>query len=252
MARGVTLGSILTSLRAEIGASLSVAHNVQVRATHINHLQRVQEMLIEDYTWPHMRVDRYLQPQSGQRYYDPTAVLKTNNLNVLVAVGDMKIDQIESIWLRYGNIWKPVHAGISQEHYTIYDSDTDQRSWPVQRWKIAESEQIELWPIPNVNGDTVNKVDILKVVGMRNAAPLVEDADRAELDDRLIVLMAAAEILGGEQGQKKASLAQRRLVKVRGNLTTVRRFRLFGRDDYHARLLRGPPTVYYRTITPTS
>ena len=163
-----------------------------------------------------------------------------------MAAGDLKIDKIESIWIRDGDRWLPLKAGITQNHYNAYDSDTDQRAWPPRRWKINESDQIEIWPVPDTTGDTTNKLDMFKVVGIRNLSPLIEDTDTADLDDRLLVLMAAAELMDGEAGQKKATLAQRRLAKVRGNLSVVRSFRLFG-DQAPEPARRGIPTVYYRT-----
>lgn len=240
--RGKTLGDLLTSLRIEISASVNPAGNVQVRDMQIGRLQRTQEILWEDYSWPHLRVERYFSPEIGQRYFDTAGLLDIDG-NI---TGDVLVDRVNEISLRDGSIWRPLYAGISQEHYNAYDSDTDQRAWPPRRWALREDEQIEVWPIPDQAGDAVNRINLLKVVGTRNLASLINDSDRADLDDRLIVLYAAAEMLSGANAAMKMKLADKRLFKLRGNLQKLKKFRMFG-DQKPERILRGPPTVYYRT-----
>jgi hypothetical protein len=245
MARGKTLESLLTSLRAELGVSLNPAHNVSVRETQIERLQRVQETLWDDYNWPHLRVYRYLELTADQRYYDPDGCKKYID-GALVAAGDVQIDRILKMWVRDGSIWRPLDPGIHERNYNAYNSDTGEASWPPQRWQVSEDDQIEIWPIPGLSSDAANGTNLVRFHGVRNLADLIQDTDRADLDDRLITLMAAAEMLPDEKGRKKAGLAQRRLMKVLGNNTKQKRFRMFGRQEPR-RILRGPPTVYYRT-----
>lgn len=244
--RGKTLEELLVTLRAELGLSLNPAHNVQVRDQQIELLQRTQETLWDDFTWPHLRVYRYLSLAVGQRYYDPAGCKKYDNTGALVPAGDISIDRVLSMWVRDATVWLPLAVGIDERHFNAYDSNTGMQSWPIRRWQVAEDNQIEFWPIPGLPSDEVNGEYLVRVHAERNLAPLVADSDRADLDDRLITLMAAAEVLGGENGKKKAVLAQRRLFKVRGNNAKTKRFRMFG-DREPVRVLRGPPTVYYRT-----
>lgn len=248
MARGKTLGDLLNSLRAEMNLSLNPAHNNQTRDKHIIALQRVQESLWEDYSWPFLRADRFIQPQAGQRYYDPAGCKKLNNVNALVDAGDLRADHIDAIWVRDGDIWRELVRGIPQEVMNAWDSETGERSWPPERWAISDEGQIEIWPIPGQTGDETTLIDMLKVTGTRNLAPLVADSDRADLDDRLLTLMVAAEQMDGEAAQKKQAAATRLLYKLRGNQNTIRRFRMFGEQE-PTKKLRGPPTVYYRKDT---
>jgi hypothetical protein len=247
MARGKTLESLLTSLRAELGVSGNPAHNVQARDAQIAKIQRTQETFWDDYNWPHLRVYRYLALEAGTRYYDPTACLKYDNSGALVAADDIVIDRVISMSIRDGSIWRPLHVGITEDNFNAWNSDTGQQSWPPRRWQVAEGDQIEFWPIPALTSNTTDGLDLIRIHAERNLAPLVETTDRADLDDRLITLTIAAEMLGGEDGKKKALLAQRRLIQVRGNNAKKRRFKMFGHAGRHERLLRGPPTVYYRT-----
>lgn len=248
MARGATLAALLTGLRSELRISISPAHNIQVRDQQVYMLQRVQETLYDDYTWPHLKVFRYLVPTTGQRYYDITGCLKLDNTDTLVAAGDMKVDRVISMWIRDGSIWRPMESNINDQQFNAWNSDTGEVSWPPRRWAVAENDQIELWPIPGLTGDTVNQLDIVRVHGVRNLAPLVADTDTADLDDRLLVLSAAGELMSGDDGKKKMALAQRRLLNVRGNATKTRRFGMYS-DKTPERILRGPPTVYYRTTS---
>lgn len=246
--RGATLAALLTGLRSELRISVNPAHNIQVRDQQVYMLQRIQETLWDDYTWPHLKVFRYLVPTANQRLYDITGCLKENNTNTLVAAGDMKIDRVISMWIRDGSVWRPMKAGIGDERFNAWNSDTGEVSWPPRRWAVAENDQIEIWPIPGITGDAVNQLNVIRVHGVRSLTSLVNDTDTADLDDRLLVLYAAAELMNGEDGKKKMALANRRLMKIRGNATKIRRFGMYS-DKTPERVLRGPPTVYYRTTS---
>lgn len=233
MARNSTLGSLLNEFRAESRLSLNPAHNNQTRDAHIILLQRTQEGLWEDFDWPHLRVERTLPLAAGQRTYSPPE--------------DISVDRIQKIEFRFGGEWTSLRPGIGSAHYATWDSDTGVRSWPVERWRIVENEQIEIWPIPseNVGADLEGT---LRVTGIRKLRPLIDDGDRADLDNRLIVLFAAAEYLAS-RGEKDAKLkldqATKRYLRVRGNLMPRRRFSLGGNVTY-GRPLRGPPRIHYR------
>lgn len=216
MARNSTLQKLLQDLRAEIGASGNPAHNSSVRDAHINVLQRTQELLWEAHDWPHLRVKRIAAVQDGQRYYATPA--------------DLPIDRLEEIRIRVGDSWRPTDPSVLDSHYLQFDSFADERSWPVQRWQIHEDEKIELWPVPDRDGLTTAD-GAIQFTGIRALRPLVKDDDRADLDDRLIVLSAAGEYLT-DKGSKSAPLklraAQQRLKTVLGNNSKVKQFQLFG------------------------
>lgn len=235
MARGKTLLKLLQDLRAEIRASGNAAHNSSAREGQVVLLNRVQEDLYDKYDWPLLRIERNLDVQSGQRYYDTP--------------DDINIDRLESIEVRYGQQWCPLHYGISADHYSAWDSDLDERSWPVERWQVYEGEQIELWPVPGANADTVSLDGRLKLTGIKKLVPMVADDDVAMLDDRLIVLHAAAETLGAS-GAKDAAIklnkAQERERMLTSNMSKIKTFSLSGRDNDGGWKPKGPPRVHYR------
>jgi hypothetical protein len=220
MARNVTLGKLLDNLRTELHLSLNPAHNNQVRDKQVGFLQSTQEWLWEDFTWPHLRARRNYQLQAGQFLYDVGA--------------DFDIDRIEKIEVKYGGVWRKLHPGIDAKHYFRHDTELDQRSWPVRRWRIAESEQIEVWPIPDTNGDPTLLEGFFKVTGIRRLNPLVKDSDRCDLDGQLIYLFAAAKSEPGSvQGKFALNLANKRLAKLKANLTPRRQFKMFGIGREH-------------------
>lgn len=234
MARNKTLLSLLQDFRSEARLSGNPAHNTNVRDSQVRMFQRLQEWLWEEHDWPHLRVERFLPVQAGQRFYSPPE--------------DMIIDRIHKIEVRYGEQWCELTPLIPSEAYSHWDSERDERSWPVSRWRVYEDEQIELWPIPDDNADETTLEGVLKITGIRNLKPLVADTDRADLDDRMLVLYAAAEALaatGAQDAQFKADAAQKRVLHLTGNMSKVKTFRIGGSVQHEAKL-RGPPRVHYR------
>lgn len=229
MARGRTLIYLLNAYRAQSRLSLNAAHNALTRDSQVLALQSVQNWLWDDFDWPHLVVDRTIYLQAGQRFYAPPA--------------DIAIDRILSLAVRDGSEWSALTPGISDELYAATDSDAGQRDWPVRHWRISEDEQIEVWPVPSRNAETLDGA--LRVRGIRNLRPFVADSDICDLDDRLIVSFAAAEELAA-QSPAKAQLmmqnANKRYVRLKGQLTITRSYRLFqkGRFDRTHRLLAPP------------
>jgi hypothetical protein len=208
--------------------SSNPAHNNQARDAQVNILQRTQEWLWEDFAWPHLNIERQYAVQAGQRYYDFGT--------------DFDLERIESLHVRYSGGFVPLGVGIENEHYYIHDSDLDQRAWPVRRWRVYENDQIEIWPIGDQNADPTTRDGFIKVKGIAKLSPLVKDTDRADLDDRLITLYAAAELLGGrgaKDAQTKLNLATTRYAKLRGRLTKSTKFTLFnsGRSERRQRAM---------------
>lgn len=235
--RGKTLVSLLDDLRAECKLSLNPAHNAQVQDIQIKALQRAQEFLWEDFAWPHLRVEEFIPLAIGQRFYDPEM---------------MDIDRIEKIEVKDGGNWCPVYAGIDAEQYSVYDSEIDERAWPVRRWQISPEEQVEVWPIPDMAADDTTKEGYIKITGIRKLNPLVQMDDRADLDNRLLVLYAAADIITDPKAtQYKLQKASKLYQKLRNGLTPRKRFQMFGGTNKQERPLRGMPSVYYRIVPPS-
>ncbi|MFY9292822.1 MAG: hypothetical protein WAP03_19325 [Methylorubrum rhodinum] len=234
MARGRLLTTLLDDFRAECRLSLNPAQNAQDRQRQVRHLQRVQQWLYDDFDWPHLRVERTLRVEAGVRYYSLS--------------DDIELERLREVQVRDASRWCICAPGIDVAQYAAYDSDEDERSWPVERWAIRENAQIELWPVPDRTSAATGFDGTLRLIGIRRLGRLVDDSDTADLDDRLIVLFAAAEALaanGAKDAGVKLDAAQRLYTKIRGDLTPRRRTKLFGGMPA-GRDLRGPPRVDYR------
>jgi hypothetical protein len=215
--RGTTLVKLLDDLRAEARLSLNPAHNAQNRSSQVKALQREQERLWEDFDWPHLRIYPQQPVQAGQRYYETPE--------------NMLIDRIERVEIFLDGYWCKLEPGIDACEYSAWNSDLDARSWPPRKWKFNEDEDIELWPIPNINADPVTMNGMLRITGIRNLNPLVADDDRADLDDLMLVGFCAAKMLASS-GAKDAKLtldaANARYARLRGRLTPRSQYKMFG------------------------
>jgi len=187
MARGTTLEELVANLRAEIGQTTNTSVSRASLDMLTTTLRRVQERLWNDFDWPHMRVQRDIQMQAGDRYYDfPT---------------DIDLTRIEKMEIKFGGRWIPVQHGISVEDFAVMDSDLDVRNDPVARWDYYNGEsgdtdnQFEVWPIPATNGTEASKEGYVKITGIKRLRPLVAMSDVADLDDWLLILYAASELL---------------------------------------------------------
>jgi hypothetical protein len=232
--RGTTLVKLLDLYRAECRLSLNPAHNAQVRDAQVNHIQRTQEWLWGDFEWPLLRVERYIEVADGQRYYG--------------LPDDLDIDRLTKVEIRHDDVYQCLTPGIDAEHYSAYDSDKDERQWPPQRWRISEDEQMEIWPIPDGSYDPVSLEGRIKLTGIKQLSPLVDDGDRADLDDRLIILFCAAENLaasGAKDASFKLQQAQKRLATLRGHQSPVRRFTMFGGVNNRSDVVKRVPLAVY-------
>lgn len=236
MARGTTLVKLLDMYRAECRLSFNPAHNNQDRDRQVQHIQRVQEWLWDDFSWPLLRVERRFLAAMGQRYYDMP--------------DDLDIDRITKMEIFHDQAWCTLKPGIDAQEYTAYNSDLDERQWPPQRWQISEDERVELWPIPDADGDATTLDGQVKITGIKKLSPLVAETDRADLDDRLIVLFCASEFLASK-GDKAADLklnqANKRYARLRGQQMPRRVFKMFGVGQPDRPVERVPIAVYNKT-----
>lgn len=216
MARNVQLLSLLAKLRAETGRSQSISIGIDEADNFKEMLRRTQEELYEEWEWPHLRIQRSVSLNAGQRYYDLPS--------------DLNFDKIEDVALQYNEVYQRMERGIDFTDYTAFDSNaaTPERSSPVLKWDIrhtGSTEQLEVWPIPN------DDIQTIYFFGTKKLGDLIQDSDTADLDDRLIVLFTATEILA-EQDSARAQIvsekANRRLLKLRANSVKKRRVSQIG------------------------
>lgn len=232
MARNVSLGVLIDDLRAEAGHSLQANLGAQMREVLIKVLQRNQRRLWSDYDWTFLRVSRDLAVQSGQRYYSFPV--------------DLELERVELVEFKYGDRWIPVKYGVGRREYDIHDSDRDVRAFPVERWKEADNDQVEIWPIPSQNGSTATSSNILRFTGIRKLRPLVNESDLADLDDTLLVLYSAAEILAREKSADagvKLKMAEDHYKRMKARNAKTETFSLAGGETSSGRYPQGPKII---------
>lgn len=204
MARGVQLIQLVSRLRAEIRDSSSVAIGTDFEDNLKQVLRRTQEELWNEHDWPYLQFYASKTLSAGQRYYDMPS-----------GMSDLRITDAA---VSYNNEPLPVETGIGFAEYAAYDSEQDERADPVERWDwrrtSASTTQIEVWPMPA-------SAQTLWFRGLRDLPALTSNDDTAVLDDNLIVLFAAAEILAGreaEDAKLKLQKAQKLLNALQGQM----------------------------------
>jgi hypothetical protein len=229
--RGVLLRDCLRSLRAEIGHSTSVVTGMNAEDALVTTLERTQKRLWEEWDWPHLMVRRIVPMAAGSRYYNVPA--------------DLYFEKIRKAEIRYSGEWRPVEPGIDECHYLICDSDIGQRSHPVERYQVTEDPQdtggnvdgrgmVEVWPIPDSNYSPETLEGALRFHGIRTIRRFSEPTDRCELDDSLIVLYSAAEILARQRSadaEIKLAHARKLELQLRGQGQRTKSFQLGATED---------------------
>lgn len=212
MARGTTLSELTNQLRAEIGASTNVAQGLNSVPYWQQVLRRNQERLYNETMWSFLMIDREEVLNAGERYYTFNA--------------DVNFDFIQQAWIKYSTQWEPISYGIDPSLYNCQDSDLDVRNEPVRRWAHYEGNQFEVWPIPSAD-----LTQSLRFRCLKKLSPLIAPTDKADLDDTLIVLFSAAEVLErlkSPDAKSKATLADRHYLSLRRNMDKAPVFILGG------------------------
>jgi hypothetical protein len=199
MATGVQLSKLVKDLRAECGHSLAVAQGQATEETLRYLLARQQEELYEGYEWSFLKIHRSIPSRAGERYYNYPA--------------DLPFERVTHVWSHTvdGTDWVPLTKGIGPPMYAAINSDKGQTSWPPRNWDHAETNQIEIWPMPD--RDTGEVI----VYGMKPLAPLLKSEDVCTLDDKAIVLFTAVEVLmktAPKEAEVKSQKAQRVLQRL--------------------------------------
>lgn len=199
----------MSKLRAELGRSTSVAVGVDDAEILKDVIRRTQETLYEDFDWPFLReMFPAITLNAGQRYYDIPAAFN--------------YDRIEDAAIRISGRPVPFYRGIDFENYTTFDSDAGVRAAPAQRWDIrwtGTKEQIEIWPIP------VDSSNAMQFKGIRKLRDLTADDDVTDLDDNLIVLFSAAELLARQKSEDaniKLKAGQQLYSRLKGRSAAAR------------------------------
>lgn len=234
MARNTTFGQLIDMTVLEAGMDPTPALTSNIRPLIQAAIKREYERLYDEFDWPFLRIFADVYTQAGQRYYD--------------VPDDMNFDRIEKVDYLWGNRWFPLTRGIDLTHYNTFNSDAGVRCDPAYRWDIkwtGDASQIEIWPIPVTNDQKV------RFTGIRHMTRLVDDADRCDLDDQMVTLFAAAELLARKnapEAQLKQQKAVERYRLIRGRSIQSRKntFNFASGPEPEHQLKRRPLVAYVR------
>lgn len=236
--RGRTFAQLLESVRYETGRSASTTLG-QNEAEALKHrINRAYEFFWFDHEWAFLKImDADKAVTAGVYEIDPPT--------------EIDLERIEKVAVDYGGTWHPLERGIDTELYNIQDSEDNERSEPIERYDIqwtGSAPQIVLWPRPSV--DTT-----VRFQGRKAFAKLVNDSDVCLLDDQLIYMHVAAELLAKQESPDAGTMATaagRRYNVLKYGLTKNRnsKFNLAGKNPQD-KSMRGRGDVRV-AVAPTS
>lgn len=205
MAIGTQFSSLFQDLRAEVRRSTTVSVGVDDLPYLKRVINHVYRGLVVDYEWRHLRyVPPRIAMQAGQALYDfPT---------------HLDFDDVWSATCWQGSTNTEIKRGIEPTDYGTIDPQADARQDPVLKYDLRFSGtavQFEVWPLPA----TTDEVEV-EFIGTYKLPRLVNDDDQMMIDDELVLLFAAAEVLKADKADdsdSKLQLAQDylRRLKVR-------------------------------------
>lgn len=189
--RGRTLTQLLESVRLESGRSASTSLGQNEEPALKQRINRVYEFFWLEYNWNHLKImDADKAVSAGVYKIDaPTSI---------------DLERLEKVSCKYGDIWHPIERGITTELYNALDSEADERSEPIENYDIqwtGSAPQVVLWPRPTA--DTT-----VRFQGYKAFARLVNGSDVCLLDDMLIYLHVAAELLAKAEDPVAEAVAQ--------------------------------------------
>jgi hypothetical protein len=198
MALRSTLRDLVEMTRDEARLSTNTSRGTDQRGHIVQLIRRHYQMLAEGFEWEHLQLRRTMAESrkalaAGQAEYDfPVA------LNIQAG--------IKKVWVKWGAEWEPLTYGITVEDSSFLDMDNNAtRADPIEKWDFYGHEQFQVWPRPQTDY-TVDNGYAVAFDGQRRIEQLVDDESRADLDDILISLHAAAELLVENQQKDAAGL----------------------------------------------
>ena len=204
------LSDIRKMLKSYVGDSRTVGS--QQDSTYDSLLASKQSLLAAEFDFAFLE-DRWdVAALAATRYYLMPSVDVDGNSFTLDISREFKVYSL------FNRVYHRLEYGISMENYNWLNSDLGLGVDPAQRWRWIQnsavpSQRFEIWPMPMTSG-----VQTIRFVGSRKLNPLVSDTDKADLDDELLALSVAVDLLlkkEGREAQTRAIDAQRRLAQLR-------------------------------------
>ena len=236
MPRGSTIQDIYALLQSKVGAQ---AENTSTKARYYKLIASKQQQLATRYDWPFMEVRFDAAVAANGRYVNfPSVDTQGGTLGLM----HERPIRAEVFWT---NKWMPLEYGIGSKEFNYLNSDqVGQRMDPIQRWRWSASGQFEVWPMPTT-------AQTVRFTGQRVLARLTTDGDTADLDDELLALAVAADLLVRAKQPDAGFMLQQyeqRLKEVRAAYPTYPKKVVFGGgcdEDRHTQNRRLIPVAIH-------
>lgn len=212
MALNTTLLDLRTMLKAEIGDNLS--SGTALDTTYTQKLALAQKLLVSELDFSYLQEQWDVSVGAGGRYVAmPTTTVRGSSYL-------MDYSRQPEAYVFFNQLYIGLEYGIGVPEFNYQNSDLNQGVDPIQRWRWthkgvgAANQQVEFWPMPQT-------AQTVRFYGQRALNALAVDADTADLDDVLLVLTVAVDILSRRKGADAATRlasASRRLQQIRGSL----------------------------------
>lgn len=232
MALGTQLQLIVEMVRDEARLSSATSQGIDHLQQIKRLIRRTHIMLADSYEWAHLKLamgNAVLTIGGDQQFYTFPATLNADRPFV--------------VHLHLNDVWTRLEPGIAPERYNEIDSYGTGRGDPLL-WDWNGSTGIEVWPVPSLAGGE------LHFTGTKKANALVSDTDPADIDDILLSLQVAAEILAGNNQEAAAKLklaaANMRLSQIRASKSNASRIVIGGMPAGTGRMPRHPDFVTAR------
>jgi len=204
MARQTTLANALLMAKAQLAYSLTTGVGLADDQQLYSLIDQKQSWLSCEYDWPFLetRVD----------------IVTTARYTALPALTFERPVLVEVL---YTTRWQDLDYGIGGREYNYLDSDTAQAQDPIERWRLSDENNFEVWPVP-VTPQKVRFTGQRVLTSLKNAG-VFDSTKTLDLDDLLVVLFVAADILLRQKksnAQVKLTEAQNRLNFLRGSYPT--------------------------------
>jgi len=206
--RLTTLSALFGMLQLRLGETQTQSFT---QSRYYQLLSDKQQWLAGAYDWPFLDVKFDATAVAQGRY----VAFPTQDINGVAT--SLNMERPLKVEVKYNNLWTPLEYGISSEEYNITDSDENVYQDPIQRWQWNNDDtgagvgRFEVWPVPESN-------QTIRFTGQRVLRALSAGTDKAELDDQVLVLSVAADLLARnkqQDAQIMMQLASERLRSIR-------------------------------------
>lgn len=230
MPRGTLASTVLTMLKAEIG---DYAGTNTIRDAELYQLMsNKQAELVLTYDWSFL-VQMWDAPVAAQQQF---VTWPTTDIDGLAAV--INLDEINKLEVLYNQKYQPMLYGIGSAQYNTFNYVLlGQTSDPIMRWREASdpsdatnTNKFEVWPVPTT-------AQTVRVTAERQPTAITGGSIKVDLDDLLITLGVASDVLFYKNPQKAQLVNQRfqaHLRRLGGQSKTSDKTRILGDGEGEA------------------